>query len=128
MSKSIILYDAGCYLCRQSKKWIQILDFFKFFQWETIQNAGSTEWEKDVNLNEENLSKEIHLITPDGKILRGFYSLRYVLIRTPLTFIAGLFMYIPGSGLVGVPVYKWIARNRYRIFKNRCKNGSCSIS
>lgn len=53
-------------------------------------------------------------IRPDGKIYGGFFAVRDVLLHLPLTFLPALFLYIPGASLIGVPVYRWIAKNRHR--------------
>ncbi|MCP3028309.1 DCC1-like thiol-disulfide oxidoreductase family protein [Halobacillus sp. A5] len=124
MNKPIILYDENCYLCRQTKLILQTFDWFNLFKWMAIQKEDVSKFK--ININD--LSKELHLITPSKKILKGYDSLRYAFIRTPLTFVVGAFMYMPGMRVIGEPLYRLIAKNRYRIFKNRCKNGSCSMS
>ncbi|WP_182201744.1 thiol-disulfide oxidoreductase DCC family protein [Paraliobacillus salinarum] len=123
--KTLILYDENCYLCKQSKKIIKSIDWFRVFQWESLQY-----YQQRVTLSEEDkkaLEGEIHLQRPDGELLKGFYAIRYILLRCVLTSWLGLLAYLPYADRIGNPIYRFIARNRYRIFKNKCANGTCRI-
>ncbi|MFB1051416.1 thiol-disulfide oxidoreductase DCC family protein [Paraliobacillus sp. JSM ZJ581] len=123
--KTLILYDQNCYLCKQSKKIIKWIDWFRVFKWESLQD-----YQKRVNLAEKDkkaLEGEIHVKRPDGKLLKGFYAVRYILLRCVLTSWLGLLAYLPYTDRIGNPLYRFIARNRYRFFKNKCKKGTCRI-
>ncbi|GGM36924.1 hypothetical protein GCM10011351_23880 [Paraliobacillus quinghaiensis] len=125
MSKNLILYDQYCYLCTQSKRIIKAFDWFRVFDWQSLQS-----YEKTTNLSEqkkEALKGEIHLIKPTGESLTGFYAIRYVLLRCLLTFWLGALFYLPKADRIGNPIYRWVAKNRYRMFKSKCKNGTCRI-
>ena len=63
----------------------------------------------------EDLDRAAYLSTGRGRLHEGFYGLRMLTLRLlPLVPLAPLFWF-PGMNLLGVPVYRWIARNRYRI-------------
>jgi len=53
--------------------------------------------------------------TGHGDLYGGFYAFRMLTIRLiPLMPLAPLFWF-PGIRHIGVPVYHWVARNRYSI-------------
>ncbi|SDM12370.1 thiol-disulfide oxidoreductase DCC family protein [Sediminibacillus halophilus] len=123
--KSIVLYDGDCYLCRQTKQTIKLLDWFGSFRWLSLQ-----EYEKRQSVTSkqrEAIRGEIHLVKPDGKISTGYQAVRFMLARCPLTAPLGILMYLPYAEVIGDPLYRLIAKNRYRIFKNKCTNGVCKL-
>ncbi|SDK09056.1 thiol-disulfide oxidoreductase DCC family protein [Sediminibacillus albus] len=124
-SKSIVLYDKDCYLCQQTKKIIHILDWFKVFDWVSLQKYEQTNLLS--NQEKEAIRGEIHIIMPNGNRITGYQAVRFMLIRCLLTMPLGILMYIPKSEIIGEPLYKWIAKNRYQLFKNKCTNGVCKI-
>ena len=61
------------------------------------------------------LDRAAYLSTGRGHLHEGFYSFRMLTLRLlPLVPLASLFWF-PGISILGVPLYRWIARNRYRI-------------
>lgn len=125
MEKTKVLYDGNCFLCQQSKRWINKIDWLNKLSWVSLQD-----YEQQHSLEPEEkkaIQSEIHVFTPGGKVLVGYEAMRFIFLHCPITFIGALFMYIPKTGVVGKPLYRLIAKNRYRIFKSRCKDGSCSI-
>ena len=125
MIKNLILYDKYCYLCNQSKKIIKAIDWFRVFDWQSLQS-----YEKTTILSDQKkraLEGEIHLIKSSGESLTGFYAIRHILLRCVLTFWLGALLYLPKADQIGNPIYRWVAKNRYRMFKNKCENGTCRI-
>ncbi|MBM7554768.1 DCC1-like thiol-disulfide oxidoreductase family protein [Thalassobacillus pellis] len=123
--KPLVLYDGQCYLCRQTKSIFQWLDWLGSFEWKSLQ-----QYEKETLVTQEEraaIKSELHIIEPDQTSRAGYHAVTYMLVRCPLTFPLGLIASIPGMGLIGKPIYRWIARNRYRIFKDKCSDGACSI-
>ena len=66
-------------------------------------------------LSGEETQRRMVSIRKDGKAYGGFFAVRDILIRLPLTFVPALLLYLPGMSRLGVPVYAWIARNRHRL-------------
>ncbi|WP_053218826.1 thiol-disulfide oxidoreductase DCC family protein [Virgibacillus senegalensis] len=123
--KSIVLYDGDCYLCRQTKQVIGLLDWFGAFRWLSLQ-----EYERRQTVTSKQrqaIRGEIHIVQPDGKINKGYQAVRFMLIRCLVTAPLGVLMYLPKSEVLGDPLYRWVAKNRYRIFKNKCTNGVCKL-
>ncbi|WML47245.1 DUF393 domain-containing protein [Neobacillus sp. PS3-34] len=123
--KMVTLYDENCSLCQETKRWFQKLDWLQRVKWTSLQEYEKGNYHQSFNKVE--LRKELHLILPSGRLLKGFFAVRKLLIHFPVTFIIGLILYIPLMPVIGVPIYKWIAKNRYRFFRKNCDNGSCSL-
>ena len=66
-------------------------------------------------LSWEDLDRSAYLETPNGDLHEGFFAIRELLLRLPLTAPIGALMLLPGVSMAGVPAYRWVARNRYRI-------------
>ncbi|WP_246860959.1 DUF393 domain-containing protein [Bacillus sp. REN3] len=123
--KTMALYDESCSLCQQTKRTMEKLDWFHRVEWISLQEhekAGS-----GPGFRAAALRRELHIIDQNGKVLKGFYAVRRLFLLFPLTFAAGLLMYLPLAPAVGNPFYKWIAANRYRFMRRKCENGSCSL-
>ena len=74
---------------------------------------------------------QIHTMTEDGKMHGGFYGMRRLLRELPLGFPVWLLLHVPGVTQLGEAIYKFVARNRYRINKMVgapiCENSACRI-
>lgn len=58
--KDIVLYDQKCRFCKATKRVFEKLDWMNAIEWIPLQEADSTRF------TEEELLREIHLITPNG--------------------------------------------------------------
>ncbi|MFE8703330.1 thiol-disulfide oxidoreductase DCC family protein [Cytobacillus sp. FJAT-54145] len=123
--KRIALYDGKCSLCKESKKIFQKLDVLNQVEWISLQQYNEENGECDFHPVE--LRKELHLLLPSGKALKGFFAVRSVLLRSPYSFVFALPLYIPFVHLIGSPIYRWIAKNRHKFLKRKCDDGSCSL-
>lgn len=107
-----VIFDGDCGFCR---RWIQIgtkLDWFSRMRWRARLDPGVKE--EFPQLSGEETQNRMVSIRPDGKPYGGFYAVRDIMLHLPLTFFPSLLLYIPGVSLLGVPAYKWIAKNRHR--------------
>ncbi|WP_158555776.1 thiol-disulfide oxidoreductase DCC family protein [Peribacillus glennii] len=119
------LYDAECILCRKTKQAISAFDWLDSIKWASLQ-----EYEKQnhtIHFNKKQLREEMHLVTKKGKVLKGFYAVRRIMVKCPLLFLIGAFCYIPSVPLIGVPLYRFIAARRHLFLSKECKDGKCSL-
>jgi predicted DCC family thiol-disulfide oxidoreductase YuxK len=120
----LALYDGNCALCKASKEKSNKLDWLGRIQWISLQ-----EYEKkglQPSFRAVDLRRELHLI--EGvKVYKGFFAARKMLLQFPLTILPALLLYIPFASLIGIPIYNWIARNRYKWMGTTCEDGSCSL-
>ncbi len=101
------------------------LDWFKRVEWVSLQNYEKRS--NSIHINKKELRKELHLITSKGKILKGFYAIRKMMIQCPLLIIPGVLCYVPFIDLIGNPLYRWVAKNRHVFFQKSCDDGNCSL-
>ncbi|MBS4191716.1 DUF393 domain-containing protein [Bacillus sp. FJAT-49705] len=123
--KTIALYDKTCSLCKETKRIFKKFDWLHKVEWVSLQ-----EYEKKdqaIPFDYNSLRKELHIITSGRKVLTGFYAVRYLLTLFPATMVLGAILYIPGMSILGTIIYKWIAKNRHKILRKKCDNGSCSL-
>lgn len=123
-----LIYDGRCQFCRKSAQLLKIMDLFGKL---TYVDLHSLEDPKALHsgLTQEKLLKELHLLNSQGNVWAGFYAFRRLGLDLPMLYIFAPLMYLPGAGIIGTLLYKWIARNRYvlQIFFSRCHNESCKI-
>ncbi|WP_028784979.1 thiol-disulfide oxidoreductase DCC family protein [Thalassobacillus devorans] len=112
--KHIVFYDAQCPLCFNLKRVLRKLDWFNKIKWISVQEAERSEGFR--YLDGKDVYDEIYMKTSDGRLLAGFYTIRRLLVSLPLTFYAGLLMYLPFVSRFGSPLYKWVSKNRYDWF------------
>ncbi|MCM3708181.1 MULTISPECIES: thiol-disulfide oxidoreductase DCC family protein [Cytobacillus] len=123
--KTIALYDGSCSLCKETKRIFKKLDWLNKVEWISLQD-----YEKmpgSLSFPRQDLRKELHLITPSGSVKKGYYAARRLLLLFPASFLISTFLYLPFTGLLGDPVYKWIAKNRHKFLKKKCDDRSCSL-
>ncbi|UII55289.1 DUF393 domain-containing protein [Cytobacillus spongiae] len=123
--KILALYDETCALCQESKKLFRRLDRLNKVEWVSLQTYERLN--KSFPFTKEDLRKELHIILPNQKIVKGFYAVRRLLLTSPVFTIIATLLYIPFVPLIGVPAYKLIAKNRHRFLKRKCEDGSCSL-
>lgn len=124
------IYDGLCVLCRQSRKIIDALDWLHRIEFLDIHNWSEVE-RRYPTLDFETAMGQMHAVTSDGRLIGGFEGVRRLLRDLPLGFPIWLILHIPGMNWLGNKVYRFIARNRYRI--NRalgalvCETGACKV-
>lgn len=116
-----VIYDDECGFCR---RWVDLgrkLDWFKRLDWKArLDPAARAAFPQVSDAKSE---REMISIRPDGRLYGGFYALRDISIRLPLTFLPALLLYLPGAPLLGVPAYKWVAKNRHAFSSCPAKKG-----
>ena len=118
----IVVYDGDCGFCKTTVCWMKSLDWLGRLEWRPRLEPGLSE--RFPALQTFDTKKEMVSLRPDGKAEGGFYALREVWIQLPLTFIPAVLFYIPGAAVIGVPVYDWVARNRFRF---KLPKASCGL-
>ncbi len=125
------IYDGYCVLCNQTKRIVTLLDWYKrveflnIHDWEQVQRRYPA-------LDFEAAMGQMHLVTEEGQLIGGFPAVRRMLKDLPLGYPFWLILHLPGMLWLGDRVYRFIARNRYRI--NRflgmpmCENGTCKVN
>ena len=108
--KWVFYYDGACGFCTAVVRTLRRGDFFHLITWIPYQSLD----QPPPGLSWDDLDLGIYLDTGRDHHHRGFYAFRMLTLRLlPLIPLAPLFWF-PGVSLAGAPVYRWVARNRYR--------------
>ena len=104
-------YDGYCDFCTTGVRGLSRIDYFRRVRWIAFQTLD----EPPPGLTWEDLNCAAYLSTGKGRLYEGFYGFRMLTLRLLTLLPLAPFFWFPGMNLLGVPVYRWIVRNRYRI-------------
>jgi predicted DCC family thiol-disulfide oxidoreductase YuxK len=107
-----ILYDGACGLCRSSLHTIRRLDWMR----KTITHDVANGWPELQRLfpriDRDEALREMHLITQDGRVYRGYDSFRSLAWIFPLAWPILPLLYLPPIPQIGRRMYRRIAASR----------------
>lgn len=107
-----VIFDGECGFCQRSIRIGRTLDWLGRIDWRArLDPDVQAEFPQ---LSGEETQNRMVSIRPDGRCYGGFYAVRDILRHFPLTCLPALLLYLPGVSLLGVPLYRWIAKNRRR--------------
>ena len=114
MNKSqVFYYDADCRFCTWLVRWLSRADVLQRVTWTPYQSLETP----PPGISWEDLKRSVYLVDGcRGRHYEGFYAIRMLTVRIPLLAPLAPIFWLPAIGLVGAAVYRWVARNRYRIF------------
>lgn len=116
--KARLFYDDECALCRYIAACIQAADVLGRVQYIGISSvSGGNIVILGNTMKREALLREMHVVSFDGSISKGFFAYRTISRMIPLFLIFVPILYIPGVRWTGERIYSLIARNR----KNVCR-------
>lgn len=107
-----VIFDDDCGFCTRSVKLFRALDWLGRFEWVPRNDPRTAG--RFPQVTGERTTGEMVSVRSDGRVNGGYFAVRDILVRLPLTFAPALLLYVPGVPLVGVPAYRWVARNRHR--------------
>lgn len=112
--KYTVFYDAECPLCSSVKVVIQKLDWVHKMNWIPVQKI-----KKDGHysfLLNRDIYDKIHMISDNGILYAGIYTVRKLLTLLPVTFPVSWVLYLPYMDKIFGSLYMWISKNRYQWF------------
>lgn len=118
-----VIFDGACGFCLRSIRIGKRLDWRHRIEWRARLEPGMNE--RFPQLSQEETQRRMVSIRADGRTYGGFYAVRDILLRLPLTMLPALLLYLPGMSVIGVPLYRWIAANRHRF--GGAREEACSI-
>lgn len=118
----IILFDAECVLCSANAQFVLKHDKAGYFRLASMQGEVGTGLYRDNGLNP--LDPSSMLVVDDGKVRQDSDAVLFIYEALGYPWrLAILFRIVPR--FIRDPIYRWIARNRYRLFGKRA---SCWIA
>ena len=104
-------YDDGCGLCAALVRGLRPMDFLGRVRWTPYSSLESPPQGRSW----VELDREACLETIDGRIYAGFEGVRRLVLRLPPLLPLAPLLWLPGMGQLGPMLYRWVARNRYRM-------------
>ncbi len=111
--RGVLLYDGDCGLCLNAVRVLQRAGGRHAFEYFPFQDASS--FMLAHGLDRQRLEQELHLITPEGRVLRGFFAVRRAGWAAPLLWPVALLLSMPGMSWPGRLAYRLVATNRHRL-------------
>jgi len=121
----VVIYDAHCGICTAQIRKLPWWDGQKKLAYLSLHDPEvARRW---PDLSYDRLMKEMVIIDGDGHRYWGPEAIRYLSQRLRRLWWAAPVLYFPGSMLLWRPLYRWMARNRYRLSAHKCDGGTCSL-
>jgi len=109
-ARDVIYYDGACGMCRRSSAWLERLDWLGRLERRDL--TAVPESELPVPIDEA--MRGMPMRTRGGRVLVGFPAVRRALAQTPVGFVPGALLYVPGVSHLGRWVYARVAAGRTR--------------
>ena len=109
----VVIYDGDCRICTAQIRKLPWWDCQKKLSYLSLHDPEVARCWPD--LSHDRMMQEMVIVDHRGNRHWGPEALRYLTRRLRRLFWATPFMYFPGAMLILRPLYRWIARNRYRL-------------
>ncbi|MCZ7644984.1 MAG: DUF393 domain-containing protein [Planctomycetota bacterium] len=113
-----VLYDGTCGICRRFMGLVRGTLERRGFALEPLQAPWVN---ARLKLTEEELLRDLLLLTADGALYRGADAYLYAMRRIWYAWPAGVLFMLPGLHGLFARAYRWFADNRYRF------SGTCAL-
>jgi glyoxylase-like metal-dependent hydrolase (beta-lactamase superfamily II)/predicted DCC family thiol-disulfide oxidoreductase YuxK len=119
-----VFYDEQCEICQAGVSWLRLLDRRQRVDClpldpELLQAAHPL-------LELERCLRELHVVSPDGRIWTGWDAVALLARLFPATWIVGALGGAPPFVWLGRLIYRFVAANRYALSK--CRGGACRVA
>jgi glyoxylase-like metal-dependent hydrolase (beta-lactamase superfamily II)/predicted DCC family thiol-disulfide oxidoreductase YuxK len=119
-----VLYDGQCEICQAGVSWLRILDRKRRtdcvpLSAEALASLGS-------RLSLENCLRQLHTVTPEGRVYVGWDAVACLARLCPSTWLAGVLGQFFPLRTLGQLLYGFVAANRYSLSK--CRGGACRVA
>lgn len=125
--KDVVLYDGHCRFCRQQIEQLKWWDGGDRLEYVSLHDPLVAERWPD--LPHDRLMREMCVVDTRGRRHWGAEAVRYFSRRLPKLWWLAPFMHFPGSMLLWRPLYRFVAKHRYRLMgkTDECEGGTCSL-
>ena len=121
----VVIYDGHCRICTGQVSKLPGWDSQGKLAYLSLHDPEvQRRW---PDLSHDRMMQEMVVVDQDGNRHWGAEAISFLSRRLRRLWFAAPFLYFPGSMLVWRPLYRWIARNRYRLSGGaHCDEGTCS--
>lgn len=122
----VVIYDGQCRICTAQVRKLPWWDCQKKLSYLSLHDPEvARRW---PDLSHDRLMQEMVIIDRHGNRHWGPEAIRYLTRRLRRLWWASPFLHFPGSMFLWRPLYRWIARNRYRLSGGQaCDEGTCAL-
>jgi predicted DCC family thiol-disulfide oxidoreductase YuxK len=122
----VVIFDGHCRFCRANVELFHRLDRRRRLAFLSLHDPEV--YRRWPDLTHEQLMQEMVIVDRHGGRHAGAASIRYLSRRLPLLWPLAPLLHIPFSMPLWRGLYRFIARNRYRIAGKRkeCDDNACS--
>lgn len=122
----VVLFDGQCGMCTAQVGKLPWWDCQGKLSYLSLHDPRVAQ--RYPELAHEQLMREMVIVDRHGRQHAGAYALRYLTGRLRRLWWLAPFLYFPGSMLLVRPLYRWVARNRYRWSgQGGCESGTCEL-
>ena len=122
----VVIYDGDCRICTAQVSKLSWWDCQQKLAYISLHDPEVAQRWPD--LSPDRLMKEMCIVDADGHRHWGPAAVRYLTFRLRRLWWAIPLLYFPGSMLLWRPLYRWIARNRYRLSGTaNCDDDACRL-
>jgi predicted DCC family thiol-disulfide oxidoreductase YuxK len=125
--KYAVLYDGHCKFCTAQSKRLSALARPGSLEMLNFQEPGVLD--RFPGLTHEACMQAMHLVTPTGRVYRGFEAAVQAVATRPVLGLLAYTYYLPGLRQLCDWFYDRLAASRYRLLGKTadCDNGTCSL-
>jgi predicted DCC family thiol-disulfide oxidoreductase YuxK len=121
----VVIYDGHCRICTGQIRKLPAWDREGKLAYLSLHDPEvQRRW---PDLSHERMMQEMVIVDRHGGRHWGAAAIRYLTRRLRRLWWAAPVLYFPGSLLLWRPLYRWIARNRYRLSGSECATGACQL-
>jgi predicted DCC family thiol-disulfide oxidoreductase YuxK len=122
----VVIFDGECRICTAQVRKLPWWDCQRHLSYLSLHDPEvARRW---PDLPHDRLMQEMVIIDGAGNRHWGPEAIRYLTRRLRRLWWAAPLLYFPGSMIVWRPLYRWIARNRYRLSGTACdEGGTCAL-
>jgi predicted DCC family thiol-disulfide oxidoreductase YuxK len=122
----VVVYDGDCRICTTQVRKLPWWDCQGRLSYLSLHDPEVAR--RFPDLTHERMMQEMVIVDRYGNRHWGPEAIRYLTRRLRRLWWAAPFLYFPGSMLLWRPLYRWIARNRYRLSGTACDDGgTCAL-
>jgi predicted DCC family thiol-disulfide oxidoreductase YuxK len=121
----VVIYDGDCGICTNQVSKLPFWDRQKKLAYLSLHDPEVQRRYPDAS--HERLMQEMLIVDRHGGRHWGPEAIRYLTRRLWTMWWAAPFAYFPGSMYLWRPLYRWIARNRYRLSGKECATDACQL-
>jgi predicted DCC family thiol-disulfide oxidoreductase YuxK len=124
-ARDTVLSDGACRVCRSQIALLRRLDLTGRLAFTSLHDPSVA---RDFpEIPPADLLEQMYVVDRSGLARGGAEAVRYLSRRLPLLWPLALPLHVPGSLPLWRSLYRFVARNRFRI-AGRCDDGTCKIS